>query len=79
MSARVRSAIENGLIVVGILMLWPWVFGCRSVWYLALSVIVLVALGALAVLRLLRVKRALEAQNVRAPDSTPDESREQRE
>ena len=62
MKPATRSLVENGLIVLGILTLWPWVFGIRGLWYLVLSIAVLVGLGWLGVVRFLRIKRAFDEQ-----------------
>jgi hypothetical protein len=66
MSPRVRDVLEHGLIVLGILALWPHILGYRETWYLALSLIVLLFLVWLAVVRVRRVRRAFEEQEERS-------------
>lgn len=59
MNASARSALETGIILVGIASFWPYTMGYRETWYLAGLVVVLLALLALAVVRWRRFQRAL--------------------
>lgn len=64
MKERPRKLLEIGIILLGLLSLWPWTLGYRAVWYQIGLVMILVLLGGLAVVRARRVRQALEPGSI---------------
>ena len=62
MKLNARSLAENGLIVVGLLALWPYILGYRGWWSIGFASVVLVLLAILAVIRVRRMRRQFDAQ-----------------
>lgn len=60
MSRTMRMLLENGLIVIGLLTFWPFVFGHRSMTYQLWMLLVLGLLAWLAVVRLRRVLTTIQ-------------------
>lgn len=55
-----RGLLEWGVIVLGLISLWPYILGVRTAWYVACLAAVILLLAAVAVCRFYRVKWALE-------------------
>ena len=71
MRVNARSLVENGLIVLGLLALWPYILGYRGWWSIGFATAVLACLAALAVVRLRRMKRAFDDQEHELRDGPP--------
>ena len=56
-----RARLETAAIVLGLLSFWPYVFGHRSLAYLAGLVLITAALIAVAVVRVRCVRQGFEA------------------
>jgi hypothetical protein len=82
MKLNVRTVAENGLIVLGLLALWPYILGYRGWWSIGFATVVLALLAVLAVIRVQRTKREFDAQERRLrngpqpPQARADNDRE---
>ena len=60
MNRRLRDILENTIVVIGLLSLWPLVAGCGRFWYQCVLVLIVILLAILAMVRLRRVSRAFD-------------------
>jgi len=63
MASQLLKIIESAFIIIGILSLWPYILGVRSVYYFVFLGIVLVSLLILLWVRVNRVRKGFETLN----------------